>query len=306
MINYDKYFLKNRPAASINTLKAYNTSIRTLSRYLNKKIETPKDLIDNVDEIIKVYENVKYTTRKSHIAAFISFIDNGTKESKEALDKLRKVLITDVNQYNEYLNTQTKSDIERENWLEWSEIIKRYQSFEKEIGLLWKLEPEELSKANYNKLKLYVLLSCYVLIPPRRNLDYTAFKIRNYDPTKDNYMKGKKFIFNNYKTARTYGTNEVKIPNKLYSIMNKWIKLNPSDYLLTGATDKYKPITGPQLTTMLNTFFDKRVSVNLLRHSFLTHMYKDLPDLKEMKERAEEMGHSLDQALEYVKKDKDE
>lgn len=301
-MNYDKYFKKNRPNASINTLKSYGTSIRTLNRRLGKNIDTPKDLIDNIDEIIKIYDSVKYNTRKAHVSAFISFIDDGSKESKDALIKLRKVLVNDVNVYNEYIESQTKSEKEEENWLDWIDILKRYLAFEKEVALLWKVDPSELTKANYNKLKLYVLLSCYVLIPPRRNLDYTAFKIRNIDPAKDNYMKGKKFVFNNYKTARTYGMNEVNIPNKLQSIITKWIKINPSDYLLTGATDKHKRITAPQLTTMLNTFFDRRISVNLLRHSFLTHMYKDMPDLKDMKERAENMGHSLDQALEYVKK----
>jgi hypothetical protein len=40
----------------------------------------------------------------------------------------------------------------------------------------------------------------------------------------------------------------------------------------------------------------------MFRPSFLSHMYKDLPDLKDIKERADAMGHSVDQALEYVKK----
>ena len=115
-------------------------------------------------------------------------------------------------------------------------------------------------------------------------------------------MKGKKFIFNNYKTAKTYGTNEVEISPKLYSIIKKWIALNPSDYLITGNNDRFKAISAPQLTNMLNTFFDRRISVNMLRHSFLTHIYKDVPDLKDMKERASDMAHDIETALSYIKK----
>lgn len=301
-MTFDKYFKKSRPSISINTIKTYSATLKNLAKKIDKKIESPKDIIDNIEDIINSYKDMKFNSRKTYLSAIVSFIDDGSQESKEALSKLRKIIEVDVDTYNEFINSQQKSNEQSENWIEWPDVIKRYQSFEKEVAPLWKLNPEELSKGNYNKLKMFVLLSCYVLIPPRRALDYTSFKIRNYNTTKDNYMKGKKFIFNNYKTAKTYGMNEVDINTKLHSIIKKWMAMNPSDYLITGNNDRYKAITAPQLTNMLNTFFDKRVSVNILRHSFLTHLYKDMPDLKEMKERASDMGHDLGQALEYVKK----
>jgi integrase len=301
-MTYDKYFKENKPTLSINSLKSYSASLRKLAKETGIKIETPKDVIDNIDKIVKSYDDMKYNSRKTHVSALISFIDNGSDESKKALEKLRKILFSDVNSYNEYIASQKKSEAQDENWVPWEDVIKRYQSFEKEVAPLWKLKDSELSKGNYNKLKMFVLLSCYVLIPPRRALDYIAFKIRNINEAKDNFMKGKKFIFNNYKTARTYGKNEVEINPKLHSIIKKWIAINPSDYLITGNTDKHKPITAPMLTNMLNAFFDKRVSVNLLRHSFLTNLYKDIPALKDMKETASDMAHDIEMALSYVKK----
>jgi len=45
-----------------------------------------------------------------------------------------------------------------------------------------------------------------------------------------------------------------------------------------------------------------KVSVNALRHSFLSNKYKNMPNLKEMLNTADDMGHSLMQAFEYVKK----
>lgn len=301
-MSYDKYFKKSKPSISMNTIKTYSGIISSIAKRINKKIESPNDVIKYVDDIIQAYDDIKYNTRKTHISALISFLGNVDDENKEALNKLRKIVMTDVATYNEFIDSQTKSTEQNDNWIEWPDVIKRYQAFEREVGPLWKLSPEELSKGNYNKLKMFVLISCYVLIPPRRALDYTSFKIRNYNTTKDNYMKGRKFIFNNYKTAKTYGMNEVDISPKLHSIIKKWAIINPSDYLITGNNDRYKAISAPQLTNMLNTFFDKRVSVNILRHSFLTHLYKDIPKLDEMKERASDMGHSIEQALEYVKK----
>jgi hypothetical protein len=39
----------------------------------------------------------------------------------------------------------------------------------------------------------------------------------------------------------------------------------------------------------------------MLRHIYLSNIYKDMPALKKMEQTAEQMGHSLNQALEYVK-----
>ena len=296
---YDNFFKKNRPDISISTIKSYSATIRGLMKKTNIMIETPQDIIKNIDAVIEAYKDVKYNSRKTHISALISFIDDNSDESRVAVNKLRKIMIEDIGLYNKFIDSQEKSDSQKSNWVEWDDVIKRYQSFEKEVIPLWKLLPEELSKNNFNKLKMFVLLSCYILIPPRRSLDYVGFKIREINITKDNYMKGRKFIFNTYKTSSTYGLTEVDISQKLYSIIKKWTVINQSDYLITGNNDKIKPISSPQLTNMLNSFFDKRVSVNILRHSFLTHLYKDLPDLKNI---AKDMGHEVSTALEYVKK----
>jgi integrase len=61
--------------------------------------------------------------------------------------------------------------------------------------------------------------------------------------------------------------------------------------------------TSSQITTMLNASFKpKKVSVNMLRHAFLTHYYNGkMPSLEDMTETAKEMGHSVEQALKYIK-----
>jgi hypothetical protein len=39
-----------------------------------------------------------------------------------------------------------------------------------------------------------------------------------------------------------------------------------------------------------------------LRHSFLSEKYKDVPALDDLQKEAKEMGHSLIEHLEYIKK----
>ena len=50
--------------------------------------------------------------------------------------------------------------------------------------------------------------------------------------------------------------------------------------------------------------YQELLSVNMLRHIFLSHYYKDTPKVTDMEEMATNMGHSVSTALrQYVKKD---
>jgi integrase len=98
-----------------------------------------------------------------------------------------------------------------------------------------------------------------------------------------------------------YGTQEVSVPKDLKVLLDKYIKILPKnqEYLFD---DKGKKLENFQLTKILNGLFKgRKVSVNLLRHSYLTNLYGD--KLHQMKQTATNMGHSLETALNtYVKK----
>jgi integrase len=142
----------------------------------------------------------------------------------------------------------------------------------------------------------------FVLIDPRRSMDMVMFKIRNIDKSVDNYMdtKTNKLIFNQYKTVKTYFSQAVDLSKELKKIITKWMTINKSDYLIPDSTGGIS--SSNKITNMFYKFFGKKVSVNMLRHSRITNLYKDIPALTEMKERAKNMGHSLEEALTYIKK----
>ena len=48
-------------------------------------------------------------------------------------------------------------------------------------------------------------------VVPRRSMDYTELKIRNYNPHTDNYYKKGKFYFNVYKTSKDYGLQNIDV-----------------------------------------------------------------------------------------------
>jgi hypothetical protein len=125
-------------------------------------------------------------------------------------------------------------------------------------------------------------------------------KIRNFDTKKDNYYKAGKFYFNKYKTDSTYGLQVIDIPKPLDKILKKWNKININDYVLYSTNGNR--LSSPQITRILNKVFGKNVSTSMLRHIYLTDVYKDVPALEKMQKLATSMSHSVATAMEYIKR----
>jgi len=82
--------------------------------------------------------------------------------------------------------------------------------------------------------------------------------------------------------------------------LKKWIAFHDMDYLFANADDK--EIAGSGMTKILNNIFKpKLISVNMLRHIYITE--KSAPLIDKLKETAEEMAHSTGMQGLYVKKD---
>jgi len=109
-------------------------------------------------------------------------------------------------------------------------------------------------------------------------------------------------VFNSYKTAKTYQQQELAIPPELLKILNKWIKINPTEYLLFDSNSK--KLSNVKIAQRLNKIFGKKASVNQLRHSYLSDKYQDTIKLNnEMAKDMVGMGTSRKQEQIYIKKD---
>ena len=79
---------------------------------------------------------------------------------------------------------------------------------------------------------------------------------------------------------------------------------NPTaEYLFTDTN--FQPLTAVKMNQRLNKLFGgKKISVNALRHSFLTTKYATtMKEMKEMENTMNEMGSSMNMAENYVKLD---
>ena len=301
-----KIIQKNRPHLAISSAKTYVSIIRNLSKQMNIDLSTPDKVINHTDDIVEHFKDLEPKLRKTRLSALIVFLDNPKEVTEDALktmDIFRKQMMKDGAQYSQELRLQEKTPKQEDGWMDWNDIIANYKNLEKEVSYF--KTQTSLTKQQFKRVQMFVLLSCLLLIPPRRSTDYVMFKIRNEDINKDNFMetKGRKsyFVFNTYKTAKKYGKETIEIPTALKNIINRWKLINKNDYLLVNS-NMDKKINATQLNSMLYDYFNKPLSTSLIRHIFLSEKYKNVPALQEMQKTADEMGHSLTQALEYVKK----
>ena len=301
-----KIIQKNRPHLAISSAKTYVSIIRNLSKQMNIDLSTPDNVINNTDDIVEHFKDLEPKLRKTRLSALIVFLDNPkeiTEDALKTMDVFRKQMMKDGAEYSRELRLQEKTPKQEDGWMEWNDIISNYKNLEKEVSYF--KTQTSLTKQQFKRVQMFVLLSCLLLIPPRRSTDYVMFKIRNEDINKDNFMetKGRKsyFVFNTYKTAKKYGKETIEIPTALKNIINRWKLINKNDYLLVNS-NMDKKINATQLNSMLYDYFNKPLSTSLIRHIFLSEKYKNVPALQEMQKTADEMGHSLTQALEYVKK----
>ena len=280
---------EKRPNLHAKSVKTYVSLLKNIMKNMN--YENVEDLDKNPTKVIEFlkekYDNLNGI--KTRLSSLFVITNNKAYHTD---------MMTNIEKYNTETNKQEKNEKQKENWMTSEQIETIYDNMETSIKPLWK--KKNLSIKELMKIQDFVILSLFTLIPPRRSLDYVEFKINNIDTNKDNYIKGNSLVFNTYKTSTQKGQQTIKIPKELKSLLTKYIKLisDKSDYLLFN--NKIEQLSIPNFTLRLNKIFGKKVSVNMLRHIYLSEKHAD--NLKEMKDDFAKMGSSLKQSNTYIKK----
>ena len=161
-------------------------------------------------------------------------------------------------------------------------------------------------KSNRERVARVMLLALYVLIPPRRTLDYFEMYVDDADDNRQkNYYdrETNELVFNNYKTAKYGGQDRLKVPDGLKSVLERHIEfydIKKGEKLLRMNMGK-PPTSRTWIGNNLNVLFGKKISVSMLRNIYLTGKYGDRLD--EMKKDAEMMAHTLRGQKSYIKTD---
>jgi hypothetical protein len=284
---------ENRPNLSESSIKTYSSILVNLYKKIFFENINIKNF-NNFKKIIEYINTIPISTRKTILSALYVL----TKD-----ERYRKDMLEDINEYNEEILKQEKTETQKNNWISQEEINNKLVELEKQSKMAYKhIMLNDKQQQYYKAIQDYIILSLLSgkYINPRRSKDYTEFKIKNIDFTKDNYIKGSKLYFNTYKGSESKGLQIIDIPNELKKIITKWISINPTDYLIFD--NKQNKMSNVKLTQHLNKLFDKKVSINALRHTYLTDKHKDtLKKMDELKNDMKMMGSSILQAKTYIK-----
>jgi hypothetical protein len=301
----------------LNYLQKKNLQPSSIKLYLNnlKRLNDDKPVEDlaflgNINDIIAKISHYKPTTQRNNIITICSVLKHFPD-----LEPLYKQYYDILLKCNEALKNHTdKTEQQLENWISQDEVMKIYTELTNKTSTLFK--KKSLDKKEYDLLLDWIILSLYVLVPPRRILDYLLMVIlpkskkfvmnNNY-----NYidLKNKKFIFNNYKTSGTYNQVVIDIPDVLFNVIITYLKFYPNKndlgkepvFLLSNYYGEN--LSQPNMITkILNKIFGKKISVSMLRNIYLSSKYSN--KINELENDVAMMGTSSNTALNnYIKKD---
>jgi hypothetical protein len=239
--------------------------------------QEPEDynFLKNTNKIFEKIKHLKDNTKRTYLIGIVSVLKDQPKFKKPFEIYYQKMM-----EYNKNLkNNTTKSETQTENWMEQDEIRKLWNDSLINTVQMTKGK-RKLESADFETLMNFLVLSLYVLIPPRRN-DYLKMLIL-LEPTEMNKeynyldVKNKQFIFNNYKTAGTYKEQVIDIPKELMDVITLYLKfrkdkVNLMPFLIKPDGTALESINA--ITRILNKIFKKKISVSLLRNIYLTDKY---------------------------------
>jgi hypothetical protein len=183
------------------------------------------------------------------------------------------------------------------------ELVSR-KEIEEILKKHWDLINKDINVNGYFLLQEYLLLNLYFLVPPVRN-DYTDTIVTDTLPKKIdanfNYIsfKDRKLYLYRYKTSKKYGVIEIELPEKIIEIIH--LLFTYRDKIFGEAVNtnvlflnrNLKSATKVNLIQMLYKIFNRKVSVTILRKSYISQKYPVTSSLEERKKDARVMGHSV-------------
>jgi hypothetical protein len=312
MVNFKDELVEKLKGKNLSesSIKLY---IRNLEKLNGGELKDFK-FLKNVDTVLDLLKAYKDNTKRSILISIVSIL--GCCPDDKKIVKLKQKYYDLMLKKNDEIKekaTDEATEEQKENWISWDDVKKRFDELKKEVEESTN-NTVVLSKPAFETLLYYMILALYIHNQPRRNKDYQymniVFKSNDKLPKDRNYLSysDNKFIFNVYKTSKKYGQKVEDINEELKKCIDLYLKFHPK---IKGKVKKNtdtpflvgydgNPLSQVNsMTKIFNKIFNKKISSSALRHIFLSDKYGDV--VKEMKEDADKMGHSVQQQKEYIK-----
>ncbi len=247
------------------------------------------NFLDDFDRVMESLADENTNTTKNRLIAIVVSLQ-ATKANPKLVERYTKEMIELANQSNENYRRQEKTEKQKENWIEYEDLVRLANEMLSRLKKHSILTKEELTRAEYNLLQEYILLRFYLSFPLRNDLaDVRIIDSKEKDDKKDNFLlvdeDNISLILNDYKTAKTFGSQEYKIDKKFSKIIRIFLKHNKSGFFITKS-NRTEAITPNGITKLLNRLFkrevDKTISTSMIRHITATHDRKNDKTLAEL------------------------
>jgi hypothetical protein len=295
------------------------TSAQAYIRHLVDMNDGPFRTLSFLHDVKAVVEKLaekSLSVRRTHYAAAHAALSTQKSPKAVSLTARYKTLLTDNGTAIAAAAPAEGEMTEKEKakWMNWPDIIKRRNELAKSIN----------AYSKWSEVVPYLLLCLYTKIEPRRNKDWMKMKLAKYkgdmDLTKadNNYnyydMPKKRFIFNNYKTAKRYGQQIIAVPESLDNDIMLALASHPYglDFLKSDADvamltllvgSDGKEVSDGFILKALKAALGKPIGSSMLRHIYLSHKYGATVGavLKETTASAKAMGHSITEQRRYLR-----
>lgn len=190
-----------------------------------------------------------------------------------------------INQVNEDYQTRVRAHIPSQRDLDGristEEIEAANDRLKAEFDRVYEHTKSKYTPRELQAIRNYVLFQVVSgrHFAPRRSLDWCAMKIFNIDEEKDNFVRDGCFVFNSYKTCKTYGKQLIPISNNIYDLILILSHVSPHEYMF--ATNNGHRFFQSNFNTLINELMGctKGKSTNSFRKFYLQNKFGNVMDI---------------------------
>ncbi len=305
---------------SKTTIATYNSSFTKMLRDL----DITEEKLFTVENIDLMYYHLKQFdcigTKMSKLCMMIKYcqLNNKCEIVKILKNKFKELREIKDTHYGK-LTANKKKD-----WVSWIKLKSILEQSKKEYNSFnwnyWK------GKRNYRMpmkvaCRETMVLSLYLeseLNPPRRIKDYSRMRVAplgvkstDLDPRYNWCCIGeKKFIFNDYKTAKKYKTQIIPINDETLKYIQTYLDVwKVNSYFFKSSKKPDEPMSDAYLSQLIGNsilkYGGKKIGASMLRNIFASHLLKDSPRKNYLNEVAYRMGTSRDMLMDIYRQNVD-
>ena len=252
-----------------------------------KKLKANMEYLDNIEVLIKTIED-RYSnlqSRKAHLSSYMTLISYLSNIKKGAYEIIRQKFEEANNEiYGIRGDNQRAKNEEMIDIFDEEDIARRADDLNMEDKIIY---------------------AYYTLQPPRRCED--VYMLTVIKSSEDNLDNDKNYIvidddnspieviYNKYKTNKIYGRQTIKISNEiLKSIIREYIYKND----IKEGERLYRRFStantfGDAIKRVFSKVYGKKITLNNIRHSYITWEMRELRSVNYLSNLAMMMGHSM-------------